>query len=231
MKLAILALAAALMSGEMPTLLKPATQEIIAPVHLAYLKVEAEQAALPPPVSDSERLERLFDLDQAGRVAEEKIDISISRLDNIQRMVAMDKVWSEIQDHDLADQKALKAMMPAKGWFSGEAYSKKASLAAFLIVQHAGKDPELMRQTLAKLEPLAKTSAVYGGQYALMYDRVALEFDHKPQRFGSQVECRQGAWRPRDLEDPEHVDQRRKAVGLSETEAEYLKHFGDLACN
>ena len=49
MKLAILALAAALMSGEMPTLLKPATQEIIAPVHLAYLKVEAEQAALPPP--------------------------------------------------------------------------------------------------------------------------------------------------------------------------------------
>jgi len=70
-----------------------------------------------------------------------------------------------------------------------------------------------------------------GGQYALMYDRVALDFDNRPQRYGTQVWCRDGGWKPREVEDPAHLDERRNAVGLKKSEAEYLKLFSDTPCS
>jgi hypothetical protein len=46
---------------------------------------------------------------------------------------------------------------------------------------------------------------------AYLYDRT-----HTPQRYGTQGECTDhGAWAPREIEDPKHVDQRRTEVGLS----------------
>ena len=121
-------------------------------------------------------------------------------------------------------------MTPPSGWFDRELYGDKAASAAFLIVQHATNDPQLMRDTLAKLEPLARQRKIDGGQYALMYDRVALEFEHKPQRYGSQVSCTAGSWRADDVEDPARLDERRRAVGLKQTEAEYLALFKARPC-
>lgn len=122
-------------------------------------------------------------------------------------------------------------MIPAAGWFTKDVYGDKGAEAAFLIVQHAVNDVGLMRTTLARLEPLSRQDPFYGRQYALMYDRIALEIDHKPQRYGSQVTCKAGKWRIMELEDPAHVDARRKAVGLEDTEADYLKGFGDGPCS
>jgi hypothetical protein len=52
--------------------------------------------------------------------------------------------------------------------------------------------------------------------YAYLYDRVAVA-EQRPQRYGSQY----GAdGTPEPIEDPDHVDERRKAVGL-DTMAEY----------
>ena len=74
-------------------------------------------------------------------------------------------------------------------------------------------------------------NAVVGARAAPIFQVELHKFDHKPQRYGSQVVCKAGVWQPRDLEDPDHVDQRRKAVGLPETEAAYLKYFAGRACN
>ena len=202
---------------------------LTAPIHDAFVKAEADQARLQPARDDSERLERMLDLDQAGR--EIVIHIDFSTLPVEQRLAAQEIAWRDIDAHDLDDQKALKAMMPASGWFTSPPYSAKAASAAFLIVQHAVNDPDLMRDALKRMEPLTKTGQVRGDNYALLYDRVSLAFDHKPQRYGSQVECRAGQWQPSNLEDPAHVDDRRKAVGLKESEAEYLKHFADNPCH
>jgi len=209
--------------------LSPAAKALIAPVHAAYVKVEADQAQLGPPKDDRERLERLFDLDQSARLAVVRIDFSVLPPD--QRRAATDAAWSEITAHDLADQKALREIVARQGWITRTKFGPKASHAAFAIVQHAANDPDLMRATLKLLEPLAASGEVDGNDYARMYDRVALEFDSKPQRYGSQLECHGGVWRPRALEDPEHVDARRKAIGLQQTEAELIASRAGWVCN
>jgi hypothetical protein len=211
------------------TQLSPDAKALIAPVHAAYAKVEAHQATMGPPKDDRDLLERLFDLDQAARLAVIGIDLSVLPPD--QRRAASDAMWSEITAHDLADQKALKDIIARNGWITRTRFGPKASHAAFAIVQHAVNDPDLMRSTLALLEPLAAEGDVDANDYARMYDRVALEFDHKLQRYGTQLECRGGVWTPRALEEPEHVDERREALGLKETEAELIKSRAGWTCN
>lgn len=201
----------------------------IVPVHAAYAKVAAEQAKQAPPASDRDRLERLLDEDQAGRAALAKIDLT-SLLD-ADRKAASKAIWHEILTHDLADQRLLKTMMPARGWFVRSRYGEKAATAAFLIVQHAVNDPALMRDALARMKPLVAGGEVRGPDYALLHDRISLEFDHKPQLYGSQVACSGGKWVPSDLADPAHLDARRKAMGFDKSEAEYLDYFKDQPCN
>ena len=92
------------------------------------------------------------------------------------------------------------------------------------------KAEALMRTTVAKLEPMVAKGEADGPDYALMFDRVSLEFDHKPQRYGSQINCKDGHPQPMDLEDPARVDERRKAMGFKQTEAEYLALFSDMKC-
>lgn len=227
-----LALVMSLAAGEFAAAqgkLSPAARALIAPVHAAYVKVEADQAMLGPPKDDRDQLERLFDVDQAARLAVIRIDLSVLPPD--QRRAASDAMWSEITAHDLADQKALEEIVARDGWITRTRFGPKASHAAFAIVQHAVNDPDLMRSTVALLEPLAAKGDVDGNDYARMYDRVALEFDHKPQRYGTQLECHGGVWTPRSLEDPEHVEERRRALGLKETEAELIKSRAGWACN
>jgi len=84
-----------------------------------------------------------------------------------------------------------------------------------------------MRSTLALLGPLAASGEVDGEQYALLYDRVAVEFDHAPQRNGTQFLCENGVLTPSPIEDPARVDERRKAIGIKDTEAEHIRSFGD----
>ena len=43
----------------------------------------------------------------------------------------------------------------------------------------------------------------------MLYDRVAMTFDKKPQRYGTQVNCVDGRWQPTDLEAPDAVNARR----------------------
>jgi hypothetical protein len=134
-------------------------------------------------------------------------------------------VWDEINRHDLSDQIALKAMQPAQGWFTTSRYGEKAVKGAFLIVQHATNDTDWMRDVLQRIEPLVAQGEFPGRYYALLYDRLALH-DGQLQRYGSQVTCKDHRWAVDRLEDPEHVNERRKAVGLS-TEEDYAKIFAD----
>jgi hypothetical protein len=77
-------------------------------------------------------------------------------------------------------------------------------------VQHADNDREFQKSALAMMEPLLKAGEASATNAAYLYDRT-----HIPQRYGTQGHCiAKGVWAPQDIEDPEHVDQRRAAVGL-----------------
>jgi hypothetical protein len=203
--------------------LSPQAAKLIAPVHQVYLTLQAEQATYPPAKTAGDKLERLYDLDQAGRGIEQNVDLS--SLPKAQQKLAKNAMDAEIAKHDLDNQKVLKAVIPATGWFKASSDGERATMSAFLVVQHAGNDPQLMRDALPRIKTEVDAGEASAQWYALLFDRVAVEFDHKPQRYGTQTSCVQGKWLLDKVEDPANLDARRKAVGLKESEAEYLKHF------
>jgi len=203
-----------------PPSLSPASLAAVQKVYDAYRDVALRQAALPPPKDDAEKLVRLQDLDQAGREAYSAVNFNA--LPDTERTVVGAALFREITAHDVDDQQTLKAMMPANGWFTLSAYGAPAAKAAFLIVQHAVNDPDLMKTVLARMGPLLAKKEVDGKAYALLYDRVSLEFLKRPQRYGSQVQCQHGKAVVMTLEDPNHVDDRRKEIGLTMTESDYV---------
>ena len=119
----------------------------------------------------------------------------------------------------------LAEIIQKHGWPGPSLVGEKASSAAFLVLQHA----ELGQQE--KYLPLLKASATKGeanrADAATLEDRV-LVGEGKKQRYGTQVHFGPetgGKWELYAIEDEEHVDERRAAVGM-EPLAEYLKAFG-----
>jgi hypothetical protein len=130
-------------------------------------------------------------------------------------------VWAEIRPIDEANLQALLAMLPPEGWFTINKYGPAASEAAFLIIQHS--NVEQWRRFVPMMETLAMQGEVKGGDYALMYDRLALT-EKRPQRYGSQMVCQAGKFAPAPIEDPDHIDERRAALQMSPYK-DYLAHY------
>jgi hypothetical protein len=200
--------------------LSPQTRALIAPVHEAIVKARAELAALPPPKDDAEKLLRMETLDQAPRKV---IQIDYSKIPPAERDAARAAIWAEIKPIDDANLKTLLAMLPPEGWFTIGRYGKEGSKAAFLIVQHA--DLAQWRRFVPVLEKLAAQGQVKGGDYALMYDRLALN-ENRPQRYGSQMTCKAGKLVPDPMEDPDHIDERRATLGMTPYK-DYLALFAN----
>jgi len=136
---------------------------------------------------------------------------------------ARDKlIKSDFKDEEaLAEMKALdgrhtarlKQIVDAWGWPTSSLVGEKAAHAAWLLVQHADADPAFQRRCLDLMAKLP-AAEVSGKDVAYLSDRVLLA-EGKPQRFGTQFEKdAAGKWVPKKLEDPEHVDARRREVGL-----------------
>jgi hypothetical protein len=67
-----------------------------------------------------------------------------------------------------------------------------------------------------------------GRRLGLLFDRVA-RASGRLQRYGTQGQCRDGRWTPFESEDPEHLDERRAAIGL-EPIAEHMETASRNAC-
>lgn len=195
----------------------------------AYVAVEAAQSKKPPAKDASEQLIRLGERDQAGRIAYQQLDFS--QVPENQRTAWRTAIFSEITRHDKIYQDELKSLIPAEGWFKLSVYGKEASRAAFLIVQHAVNDTTFMKSVLQKLEKFVQQGEAEGQLYAMMYDRVALEFDQKPQLYGTQVKCDDGKWGAYNLLEPEKIDERRKSIGMTQTYQQYLAMFDNSKCS
>lgn len=195
---------------------------LIAPVGEAIEAEKARQAALPPPASDRERLERMGRLDQVGRKA--AIGVDLTALPEPERAAANAALWAPVGALDDRLMEQLLTMVPPEGWFLKSVYGEQAAGAAFLIVQHSGL--EHWRRFVPILEPLVAAGEVDGEEFGLMYDRLAVN-EGRPQRYGTQMTCKAGKWViDRDnLEDPENADARRAAMGFGWTLAEYEAIF------
>lgn len=211
---------AALMAQQPSAELSAEARALVAPVAEAIAAEKARQAALPPPTSDRERLERMGALDQVGRRAFTVLDFSV--LPAGERHSAEALAWESMGAVDKALLDELLTMVPPEGWFKKSVYGQQAAGAAFLIIQHS--DLENWRRFVPVLEPLVAQGEVDGQSYGLMYDRLAIN-EGRQQRYGTQMTCKEGRWVVDNLENPEHVDERRKAMNFPSTMAEYEAHF------
>lgn len=119
----------------------------------------------------------------------------------------------------------LKEVVATRGWPGSSLAGTDGAHAAWLLAQHADADPAFQRQCLGLIGAAVEAGEASLLEYAYLTDRVLLH-EGRPQVYGTQVTRRDGAWVPRDLRDPELVDERRAAAGL-EPLAKYLGRFGD----
>ncbi len=114
---------------------------------------------------------------------------------------------------DVENVRRLKVIVDQRGWPTSALVGREASTAAFLIVQHATHDLPFMKRCLALMEPHLDDGTVRRADYALLWDRTSLQSGRK-QRYGSQVEFKNGKWTVQPCEDPKNLDARRKKMGL-----------------
>jgi hypothetical protein len=112
----------------------------------------------------------------------------------------------------------LKEIIAQHGWPGRTLVGEESTVAAWFIAQHAIGDPPFQRQVLELLREALARGEVPPAAPAFLEDRICC-FEGRPQIYGTQFEPDEnGVLRPYQIADPEHVNERRGAVGLNTLE-------------
>lgn len=112
----------------------------------------------------------------------------------------------------------LSAIIDRVGWPGRTMVGADGAHAAWILAQHAIGDPALQRRVLQLLRQAAAQGEATVLEVAMLEDRIRVA-EGRPQRYGTQYDWDEhGQMSPAPIDDPEHVDERRRAVGLSPLE-------------
>ncbi|GGG96149.1 hypothetical protein GCM10007415_34200 [Parapedobacter pyrenivorans] len=93
-----------------------------------------------------------------------------------------------------------------------------ASEAAWLVIQHAIGQPDLMRKCLKLLEQAVQEKQADPKNLAYLTDRIAV-LEGSPQLYGTQFDWDEsGELRPNRFDDLDRVNRRRASIGLNSLE-------------
>ncbi len=125
----------------------------------------------------------------------------------------------ESEEDDNLDKKnteKMREIIDEIGWPSASKVGKDASIAAWLLVQHADHDVDFQSRCLSLIQELP-VGEVRPQDIALLTDRIRVN-SGQPQVYGTQFREVGGKHVPKDIEDIETVDERRKVMGLDTLE-------------
>ncbi|HEY6457123.1 MAG TPA: M56 family metallopeptidase [Steroidobacteraceae bacterium] len=109
-----------------------------------------------------------------------------------------------------ANVRRLREIIAQYGWPTVSMVGVRGATAAAWIAVGARNDPAFQAQALGLMEPLLQRDEVPTMYYASLFDAL-----HTPQRFGMIFECVKGVNQPsKPVEDPQHLEERRAALGL-----------------
>jgi len=114
--------------------------------------------------------------------------------------------------HD-ANAARLRAIIATHGWPTERLVGVDGAKAAHRIAQHSINHPEFMRECRKLLDEARAREEVPRWQFAYIDDRIRV-FEGLPQRYGTQWRGTTHGLEPYPIEDPDHVDERRAALGL-----------------
>lgn len=154
-------------------------------------------------------LRRRVDVDQAARKA---LTALIGDGDTV---IVLRPFEQELVDTlarvDRENTEWLRNVIDRQGWPTRTLVGDDGARNAWLLAQHADRDPEFQHRCLALMTSMP-ADEIHSDLLAYLTDRVRLAAGES-QVYGTQVEKFDGRWRPRSLADPESVNERRAAVG------------------
>ena len=106
----------------------------------------------------------------------------------------------------------LKRVVDEHGWPGRRLAGVDGADAAWLIVQHSG-DLDFQRKCLDLITAAVEAGDADHSHLAYLMDRVLVR-EGKRQLYGTQFRQSEQGMEPFPIEDFEHVDQRRAAIGL-----------------
>ena len=105
------------------------------------------------------------------------------------------------------------------GWYVRSVHGDDGDTAAWLIVQHADRNPGFQQRMLEVLGPLVAAGETQASNYAYLFDRVAVN-SGRPQRYATQGRCTaRDVWTPLPLEAEDQVARHRGQAGLQSYDA------------
>lgn len=108
----------------------------------------------------------------------------------------------------------LAAILDRHGWPGRTLVGTDGAHAAWLVAQHAICDPALQRRALRLIRTAAAQGEAALRDVAMLEDRIRV-CEGRPQRYGTLFDWDEaGNMSPLPIEEPERVDERRRAVGL-----------------
>lgn len=121
---------------------------------------------------------------------------------------------------DNENTKRLQEIIEQVGWPGKSLVGEDGAHAAWLLLQHADRDPAFQKKGL-ELMKAAPAGEVMLQDVAYLTDRVSMKESGK-QVYGTQVRQVDGKWQPQPLVDPDAVDKLRAEAGLPPM-AQYLE--------
>jgi hypothetical protein len=186
-------------SGKLPTGGAQLTYEVIS------LQGTAQHLLLPP------ALVWEMSLPDDPTDAFKAIADELMQMSEVDQQMRKSRQWDS--SLDVANTQRMKEIVEQIGWPTRSKVRKDASERAWLLVQHADHDHAFQRTCLALMKGQA-AGEVSPANIAYLEDRVRVA-EGRPQFYGTQFYTDEaGNLDPRPIEDPDHVDERRQAVGL-----------------
>ncbi|NNC83730.1 MAG: hypothetical protein HKN79_09135, partial [Flavobacteriales bacterium] len=128
---------------------------------------------------------------------------------------------------DRAHTQRMKEIVAEYGWPTFEKVGPMASRSAWVLVQHADRDPFFQAECLALMEEALEAEQVYPRNYAYLYDRVQVAFGEK-QLYATQSTSNNGLWEGhfQPIAQESQVQERREDMGITRHVEEYAVSMG-----
>lgn len=124
-----------------------------------------------------------------------------------------DEVAAQWQCIDQENTRWLADVVSARGWPGRTLAGEDGAAAAWLLAQHADRDPAQQQAFLDALRGAAGQGEASVSQMAYLEDRVRVNAG-QPQLYGTQFTETDGELRPHPIGDPRRLDERRAEAGL-----------------
>ena len=160
--------------------------------------------------------EKIIELKNADFILREKL-LKSGKLSE-----GYDEEMKELHDKNA---KILNDIIDTIGYPTIDKVGREASEAAYLVIQHAIGQPELMKKGPSLLKTAVSENKADAQNLAYLTDRIAV-FEEKPQLYGTQFDWDEnGNLSPNLYDNLTKVNERRKSLGLNtlEEQAEIIR--------